>query len=70
MRRRCNESPTYIAKNIQVCSEWAASYVIFKEWCLANGASPDLELDRIDNFGNYCPENCRWVTHQVNCQNR
>lgn len=70
MRRRCKEYPTYIEKNIQVCEEWLESYMSFKSWALQNGASPELEIDRIDNFGNYCPENCRWVTHQVNCQNK
>ena len=29
-----------------------------------------LELDRIDVNGNYEPQNCRWITHQENCQNR
>jgi hypothetical protein len=28
------------------------------------------DLDRIDNNGNYCKENCRWVTHLENCKNR
>lgn len=70
MKRRCKEYPTYIAKNISVCKSWVNDYKEFKTWALANGASRDLELDRIDNFGDYCPENCRWVTHRVNCQNR
>lgn len=28
------------------------------------------ELDRIDNNSGYSKENCRWVTHKENCQNR
>ena len=70
MRRRCKEYPTYIAKGIQVCDEWISSYPAFKKWAEENGADQALELDRTDNYGNYCPENCRWVTHQVNCRNR
>jgi hypothetical protein len=70
MKRRVRKGPTYLEKGIQVCAEWMNSYPAFRDWCLANGADQSLELDRIDNMGNYCPENCRWVTHAENCRNR
>lgn len=31
---------------------------------------PHLEIDRINNDGHYEKENCRWVTHKENCNNR
>ena len=70
MKARCKRWSTYLAKNIKVCSEWETNYEKFKEWAEVNGADPSLELDRIDNNGDYSPENCRWVTHQQNCANR
>jgi hypothetical protein len=70
MKARCRRWPTYLAKNIKVCKEWEDNYAAFKEWAELNQANPFLELDRINNNGNYEPGNCRWITHQQNCANR
>lgn len=59
----------YGGRGITVCQEWQM-FTVFKVWALFNGYSPDLTIDRIDNNGNYEPNNCRWVTHKVNCNNR
>ena len=43
--------------------------MVFRDWALVHDYREDLEIDRIDNDGDYCPENCRWVTRKVNSRN-
>jgi len=61
---------SYLDKGIIVCEEWRNNFLTFYEWSINNGFDPSLEIDRIDNNGNYCPENCRWISHKENCLNK
>jgi hypothetical protein len=74
MRQRCertysNKYKSHGARGIAVCPEWH-DYLVFKEWALDNGYQAGLQLDRINNDGNYEPSNCRFVTCAENNRNR
>lgn len=72
MRRRClrpNAKEKEIYKDISICNEWS-SFDIFRTWANNTGYSDALTLDRIENSGNYEPDNCRWATRQEQSQNR
>jgi hypothetical protein len=64
----CKEYKYYGARNIGVCDEWKTSLWNFVD-DMYSTYSVGLELDRIDNNGNYEKRNCRWVTHDVNVNN-
>lgn len=58
----------YGGRGIGICPEWM-EFRTFHEWAMSNGYADGLQLDRIDNDGDYCPENCRWVTRSQNQRN-
>lgn len=57
-------------RGIVVCQEWLNDFEAFKDWALAHGYSSDLTIDRIDVNGNYCPDNCRWITKRQQQYNK
>jgi len=74
MRARCNNPDknmynNYGGRGIKVCQEWL-EFTPFYNWAMANGYSDTLTIDRKDNDGNYCPENCKWSTNQEQQRNK
>lgn len=70
MRKRClnPKHENYFKKGISVCQEWSSSFDNFYKWSMENGYSDNLTIDRINNNGNYEPNNCRWT--DMTTQNR
>lgn len=70
-RCRCDRNPAYYrygGRGIKICDRWHDSFMAF----VADVGIPDdptLELDRVNNDGNYEPGNWRWATRKQNMRN-
>lgn len=72
MIQRCNNSNhiayhRYGGRGIKVCEEWLK----FENFFADMGDPPEgATLERVNNDGNYCKENCIWTSVKANARNR
>ena len=55
-------------RGITVCDRWLKSFMAFYK-DMGPKPFPKAQIDRIDNEGNYEPNNCRWTTATINIRN-
>jgi hypothetical protein len=72
MKHRCTNPnnifyPIYGGRGISVCDRWQSFENFFSD--MGGRPTPKHSIDRINNDGNYEPNNCRWTTQKVQLRN-
>lgn len=74
LKNRCynergEDFPDYGGRGIRVCDRWINSFENFFA-DMGPRPSPKHKIERVNNYGNYCPENCVWETDHTQSRNK
>ncbi len=73
MKQRCynpkhTKYNSYGGRGVSMCDSWKNSFLQFL-FDMGFRPSKKHSVERINNNGNYCKENCRWATNVEQCSN-
>lgn len=73
MLQRCEnpkhkDYPGWGGRGITVCDDWH-DVLKFEAWAMSSGYKRKVTIERVDNMGNYCPENCTWIPNEMQGKN-